>query len=555
MIEKLQTLYPEMLLFVATCVVLLIGLSRSVSTRRLAGPVCMLALVGAGLLAWFTGSAVSESTYTKHLVATLVPMNGLPTPYLATYGKIIAAGVGLLLVLLLQGVADRDYEDQVAKGRMAFDPARTIRAEFWAFFLFSITGLMLCAGADNLIWLFLALELTSLPTYVMVAVSTPRERSMESGVKYFFLGAMGAAVFLFGFAFIYGGTGTTSLQGVAQALGAQSASGGVNGVALTGLILTVLGLCFKIAAVPMHAYVADVYQGAHASVSAMLAFVPKSAGFFALILVLSCAGWGADGTGMLPRPLSELIAVIAALTMTVGNVLALLQTSVKRLLAYSSIAHSGYMLVGLVAGPRGTGESITSSGIAAILFYLLVYGVTSVGTFAVPAALERRAPDGHLDEADSFDDLRGLRNSHPTLAWVLALSALGLMGFPPLVGFFAKLPLFTAGWASNHGTLVVILAINSAVGAVYYLRLVYLALIAGSDAPSTFTATPFRSRIVAGYLAAAALVVMAVVPMTDMAAKAGVYRKVDGKSAGAGAGTGASGAAPARPMAASAEVH
>jgi NADH-quinone oxidoreductase subunit N len=514
--DKLHALYPEMLLFLATCAVLVIGLSRSTGLRRLAGPICALALIGAGLLAYFTGPA-AESHITFQS--------------LATYGKIIAAAVGLLLVLLLQGVADRDYEDQVAKGRAPFDPARTIRAEFWAFFLFSITGLMLCAGSDNLIWLFLALELTSLPTYVMVTVSTPRERSMESGVKYFFLGALGAALFLFGFAFIYGGTGAARFDLITASLSSQVNAGGINPIALTGLILSVLGLCFKIAAVPMHGYVADVYQGAHASVSAMLAFVPKAAGFFALILILGCVGWGATGTGTLPSPLSEIIAVIAVLTMTVGNVLALLQTSVKRMLAYSSIAHSGYMLVGLVAGPSGEGESITRSGIAAVLFYLLVYGVTSVGTFAVPAALERRAADGHLDEPDTFDDLRGLRNSHPTMAWVLALSALGLMGFPPLVGFFAKLPLFMSAWSSGNTVLLLVLAVNSAIGAVYYLRLVYVSLIASADAPSAFSSTPFRSRAIAGYLAAAALVVLVAIPMTDPAASAGRFKALKPENA------------------------
>jgi len=514
--DKLHALYPEMLLFLATCAVLVIGLSRSNALRRMAGPICALAVLGAGLLAYLTGNPTTS---------------GGAYPALATYGKIIAAAVGFLLVLLLQGVADRDYEDQVAKGRAAFDPSRTIRAEFWAFFLFSITGLMLCAGSDNLIWLFLALELTSLPTYVMVAVSTSRERSMESGVKYFFLGALGAAVFLFGFAFIYGGTGATDFAHIAQSLRAQAASAeGINPIALTGLVLSVLGLCFKIAAVPMHGYVADVYQGAHASVSAMLAFVPKAAGFFALILLLGCAGWGnggsGPGTGALPSPLSEIIAVIAVLTMTFGNVLALLQTSVKRMLAYSSIAHSGYMLVGIVAGPGGTGESITRSGIAAVLFYLVIYGVTSVGAFAVPAALERRAADGHLDEPDSFDDLRGLRTTHPTLAWVLALSALGLMGFPPLVGFFAKLPLFTASWSSGNTVLLLVLAVNSAIGAVYYLRLVYLSLIASADTPSPFASSPFRARALAGCIAAAALVVLAFVPMTDPAASAAAYLPV-----------------------------
>lgn len=513
--NKFATLYPEMLLFLATCVVLVIGLSRSLPLRRLAGPICAVALIGAGVLAYFTST----------------PAERITVQNLSSYGKVIAAAVGVLLVFLLQGVADRDYEADVAQGRATFDPARTIRAEFWAFFLFSITGLMLCAGATNLIWLFLALELTSLPTYVMVAVSTPRERSMESGVKYFFLGALGAAIFLFGFAFIYGGTGTTDLAGITTAVRTQAAGGGIHPITTVGLVLSVLGLCFKIAAVPMHFYVADVYQGAHASVSAMLAFVPKAAGFFALILLLSCPGWGPDGGGSLPSPIAELLAVIAVLTMTVGNVLALLQTSVKRMLAYSSVAHSGYMLVGLIAGPKDTSMSIAYNGVAAVLFYLLIYGITSVGTFAVPAALERRAADGHYDEPDSFDDLRGLRNSHPTLAWVLALSALGLMGFPPLVGFFAKLPLFTASWASGNTALLIVLAVNSAIGAVYYLRLVYTALIASGEAPSAFVATPFKSRIIAGYAAALALIALAVSPTLNAAAKAGAYTPIKAEAA------------------------
>ncbi len=521
MIQRLPFMWPEILLFAVTCVVMVVGLSGKYSVRRLCGPLCLLALLGAGVLAVMSPDARDAM------------------PNLARYGKGITAVVGALLLLLLNGVADREVEASVASGRSAFDPLRTIRAEFYAFFLFSITGLMLCAGADNLIWLFLALELTSLPTYVMVAISSGegrgRERAMEAAVKYFFLGAMGAAIFLFGFAFIYGGTGSTDLNQIRETLHQQAATGGISGIALTGVLMAVLGLCFKIAAVPMHFYTADVYQGAASPVTAMLAFVPKAAGFFALMLLLAAVGWGASGSaGALPSPLVEVLTLIAILTMTVGNVLALLQNSLKRMLAYSSIAHTGYMLVGLVSGPNqhpGTSR-FADNGLSAVLFYLLIYGITSVGAFAVLASLERRGADGRYEEADDFADIKGLRMHHPTMAWVLALSALGLMGFPPLVGFFAKIPLFTSSWAAGQWGLLLVLALNSAIGAYYYLRIVYVALLDSPDAggrAAHFQISPFSSRLIAGVLSVAAVVMLVIWSPAPLAYMGGAYSTLPAK--------------------------
>jgi NADH-quinone oxidoreductase subunit N len=521
-IEKIQTLWPEITLFAATCVVLVVGLSSSLSIRKLCGPLSIVALLIAGVLAWNTPEAAGS------------------LPNMAKWGKLITAGVGILLIVLMQGVPDRKLEADVAAGRAKYNAIGTVRAEYYAFTLFSLMGLMLCAGADNLIMLFLALELTSLPTYVMVALSTNREKSMEASVKYFFLGALGAAIFLFGFTFIYGGTGTVDTQQIAKILHGQLASGGINPIAMAGLVMTVLGLCFKIAAVPMHAYTADVYQGAASPVAAMLAFVPKSAGFFALITILSCAGWGIDGAGTLPSPLAELLTVIAILTMTVGNVLALLQSSVKRILAYSSIAHSGYMLVGLIAGPgKPAGDgSMLNSGLGAVMLYLLVYGITNVGSFAVLGALEKPGADGQPEEADDLADIRGLRARHSLLAWVMAISALGLMGFPPLMGFLAKLPLFTSGIAAGQILLVIILGINSAIAAFYYLRLVIYPLLEAPDSTgraSAFTVAPFRGRVLAGVISSILLVALAVWPVTRWAKDAGMYRSPSKSAAGNGA--------------------
>ncbi|MEK6702285.1 MAG: NADH-quinone oxidoreductase subunit N [Planctomycetota bacterium] len=498
MIERLAYLWPEIALFASTCIVMVLGLSHSRSTRKMSAVVA-----GAGLIA----SLVLAIYTTPHATEVRNPGGQTLLPDLARYSKVMIAGVGLLLLLLAAGTVDRDDEDEIAAGRRTFDPLRSNRAEFYAFFLFSITGLMLCASAADLVWLFLALELTSLPTYIMVAISTNRNRSKEAAVKYFFLGAMGAAIFLFGFAFIYGGTGSTKLNVIAEVFGRS----GINGTAMTGLVLAVLGLGFKIAAVPMHFYTADVYQGAAAQVSGFLAFVPKTAGFIALMLLMSTVRWnhGDVGGSSLPEALRVTLWVMAALTMTVGNVLAIWQTSVKRVLAYSSIAHSGYMLVGIIAGPGG-GQA-ADNGLSAVLFYLLGYGLTNVGTFAVLAALERTGPDGRRHEIDSFADLRGLCKTRPMLGWVMVLCSMSLLGFPPLLGFFAKLPLFTAGISAGELPLVVILGVNSAIAAFYYLRFVQACLLESPDEQSTLVrASPFASRGFAALLSGAGVVVLVV---------------------------------------------
>lgn len=501
--DKLAAMYPEVVLFAAACAAMIIGPSANPRVRALCAPITLLALIIAGALAFQT-----------------TPLTDTAVPGLALYGKVLAAAIGFLLVLVLHGVADRDYEDALRTdpARNRFDSGRSNRGEFYAFFLFSITGLMLVAGADDLIWLFLALELTSLPTYILVAISTARNRSMEAGVKYFFLGALGAATFLFGFALLYGATGSTFLADIRLVLAQQTAAGGLNPIAIAGLILSVIGIGFKIAAVPMHFYTPDVYEGASASVSAMLAFVPKAAGFFALILILAAVGWN---DGRLPSPIHEVLVAMAVLTMTVGNVLALLQSSVKRILAYSSIAHSGYMLVGLIAGPAAISSSpsvFSSNGLAAVLLYLAIYGVMNLGAFAVLASLERTGPDGRPEEIDRIDDLRGLCRTRPVLGYTLVLSALAMLGFPPTAGFLAKLPLFTSAFSAGHAALLIVLAINSAIAAAYYLRLAYVAWLdspeptPGSPLPATESpvrVAPFAGRLLAGIASSVGIIILA----------------------------------------------
>lgn len=522
MIATISHLWPEIALFATTCLVMVMGQSKQRSTRDLCPWASAVGLCVAGYLAW-----------------SLQPIGATALPFMPVYIKVLVCAIGLVLIMMMAGTVDREIESAVDSGR-PFEAIRSSRGEFYSFVLFSLTGLMLCASSQDLILLFLALELVSLPTYVMVSISTARNRSMEAGVKYFFLGALGAAIFLYGFAMIYGGTGSTSFLEIQRVLRDQAASGGINMIAMLGIVLAVLGICFKIAAVPMHFYTPDVYQGASANVAGFLAFVPKAAGFVAILLLVSLVGWQHKHDMVstkvgLPLSLYVMLWVIAALTMTLGNVLALMQHSVKRILAYSSIAHSGYMLVGVIAGPGPDGAGFTRNGIAAVLFYLASYGVMTLGAFAVLSCLERRTKDGQLEEADDIDDLRGLASTRPVLGWTMVLCSMGLLGLPPLLGFLGKLPLFTSGIGAGEIALVLVLGINSAIAAYYYLRLAYVCFI---DKPETIpgqaplTLNPFQSRELAGVVSAAGVVVLAIFGgfLADRAMNGAQYRGIKSPS-------------------------
>lgn len=487
--EILPLLIPEIVVFLTTCIVMVVGLSPVMSVRK-----------SCGLLS-------ASGLFIAAILAINGPQGDGMLPGMTPYAKAMIAMVGVLLVLLAAGTVDREEDARVTRGG-AFDALRTNRAEFYAFILFSLTGAMLCASSTDLIWLFLALELTSLPTYVLVTMSTRGTRSQEAGVKYFFLGALGAAIFLYGFALIYGGTGSTKFVEISSIIAGSNGEGGMNPITLAGMILAIIGVSFKIAAVPMHFYTADVYQGAASPVTAFLAFVPKTAGFLSLILLLALVGWdhgagsGAVAVGhSLPSELRLLLWVMAAMTMTIGNVLAVVQSSPKRVLAYSSIAHSGYMIVGLIAGPGDYGAGFAHNGIAAVLFYLAAYGLMNVGAFAALAGLERRGRDGRPVEIDSFDDLRGLCATRPMLGWTLVVCSLSLLGLPPLLGFFSKMPLFTSGIAAGEIVLVVVLGINSAIAAFYYLRFAGVALLEDASEGPQPGAAPFPARAISGLVA------------------------------------------------------
>ncbi len=306
------------------------------------------------------------------------------------------------------------------------------------------------AAATDLIVVFLALETMSLALYVLAGFFRGRLESGEASMKYFLLGAFASGFFLYGIALIFGATGSTNLDAIAAAV---AAGRGSDPLLVTGAGLLLVGFGFKISSVPFHLWTSDVYEGAPTAVTAFIATGSKSAAFAALIRVLTASSRAAN------LDWAAIFWVLAVLSMTVGNIIAIAQQNLKRMLAYSSIAQVGYMLVGVVAGG--------ALGNGSVLFYLLVYTFTTAGAFGVILLVER---DGR--EAVRLEDYAGLAARHPLLALALTLFLLSLIGIPPTAGFVGKFSLFAAAVRSGYIWLAVIGVLNSAVAAYYYLRLI-----------------------------------------------------------------------------------
>jgi NADH-quinone oxidoreductase subunit N len=493
MIDKLWFLIPEMIVFAGVVAVSIMGLSPVKRLRDAVPLTTAMFLLAAAI--------VNPLLYTEERIA--LAEGGLLMPMLGLYAKTLVPAVGVLLTMLAVGLIDRRYEGLIEAGRVKFDPLRVNRGEFFVFFLLSLMGVMLIAQANDLIWLFLALELASLPTYVMVAVSRPSPRAQEAAVKYFFLGAMATAVFLYGFALLYGASGTVVLTEMRAVFAAQAATEqGINFVGIVGMIVAVLGVSFKIAAAPMHFYVADVYEGAASAVTAFLAFVPKAAGMLALILLLSTVGWSGHGEALgLPIPIAIALVTICALTMLLGNVGALLQRSVKRMLAYSSIAHAGYVLIGVVAM---FSEAVRVEAVSAVLYYLAAYTVSNVLAFGSLIAL-----GSHGREAVDYQDLAGAGRRHPLLALPFILGVLSLMGFPPTAGFLGKWYVFSAALGAGDQLvwLVVLGVLTSVIAAFYYLRVIVFLFMKGPEEGQAI-AVPMRSAYVVVALVVSGVLVL-----------------------------------------------
>jgi len=404
----LLLLAPELILVIGACAVLFSGAARKQSWRSVTGLLAVMVVLIALAAAWFAGAPANP-----------IAVGGLLFTSLSWYIRLIALGVGLFVVLVHWHL-----------------PAEQERGETFSMILFSLLGILLTGLADDLIVLFLAVELVSVPTYVLVSIGRGDIRAQEAGVKYFFLGALSAGAMAYGFSFLYGAYGTTVLSQMhmQENLGAYLP---------LGLILAFAGVAFKVAAVPFHVYVADVYQGAASPVTGLLGYFPKLAGFVALIKLLmilpeggvSAAGWD------LPRLAFVFLWIVAAATMTFGNVLGLMQRNVKRMLAYSSIAHSGYMLLALLVGPVDEGGPLRD-GLSAMLFYIVVYGFMNLGVFAVLSLLQVRGRS-----VEELSDLTGVGRRQPLLGLGLAICVFSLIGLPPTAGFMGKVYIFSAAFS------------------------------------------------------------------------------------------------------------
>jgi NADH-quinone oxidoreductase subunit N len=419
---EVQTVLPE--IWVAATGLLVLAADLFLTGSRQRALLVWISLVGLAGAAWAlvgaqAGATAFGGTYTRDAAATVI--------------QLVTVGTAALGVLLA-----RDY--LVRHGLEA--------GEYYALLLFAALGAMLMAGASDLLLLFMALETLSLPLYVLAGYARASRRSQEAGMKYFLLGSFASALFLYGVALVYGHSATTKFSGIAQ--------GGAGPLLHLGVGLIVIGLGFKAAAVPFHAWAPDVYEGAPMPATAFMSVAAKLGAIAALLRFLYLAAPALIASW---RPM---IAVLAAVTILVGNLAALRQTSVKRMLAYSSVAHAGYLLIGVAAG--------SPAGRWGTAYYLAIYGLMNIGAFGVLLFLAR---DG--GEADRITDLGGLADRAPALAAAFALFLASLAGLPPTPGFLAKFYLFTASVQAGDLWLALVGALGTVISIAYYMRAAYAA--------------------------------------------------------------------------------
>ncbi|MGH2969277.1 MAG: NADH-quinone oxidoreductase subunit N, partial [Solirubrobacteraceae bacterium] len=417
-------LAPLVALVTGACVVLLVGLARAPFVRlRVVPALAALTLaVTVGLCVWEWGE--NES-----IIENALAMDDLTRALTAIFS---VAGIATVL--------------------LSWRSAATAEAgegEYYALLLSSILGMVILVAAENFVVLFLGFELLSIPLYVLCATHMRREHSLESGLKYLIIGSVGSATLLYGLALIYGATGSTDFAGVA----AVAADVSDDALFLAGLALVVAGLAFKASVAPFHQWTPDVYEGAPTPITAFMAVATKAAAFGVLLRLFDVALISASSSW------APALATLAVVTIVIGNVGAIGQSSLKRMLAYSSIAQAGYMLAGVVVSTR--------LGIQATVFYLAAYVVMNLAAFAVITARERETGVG-----DDISSLYGLGADRPWLAWPMTIAMLSLAGFPATAGFFGKLFLIEAAVDNEYAWLGVAIVLGSAISLVYYLRVV-----------------------------------------------------------------------------------
>ncbi len=460
-VQTLRILTPELILLAVATAMMTAG--AFVRLPRRAWSILSAATLGLGIVALFL---VRGETYDPY--AGLVVNDAL-----AFYSRLIFLLTGLIVL----GMA----HDQV-------DDARA--PEFFGALLMINAGAMLVCSANELVFLFVGLELVSIPTYLLLYLARRNASTQEAATKYFFLSIFSSALLLFGMAYLYGTTGVSNLKALAY-LSKTMANVPQLQLGLVALVFLMAGLGFRIAAVPFHFYAPDVYQGSPAILAALLAWVPKGLGFVAILRTV-VAVIGAQGAeSALNQKAVLLAAILAAVTMTLGNTVALAQNNLKRLLAYSSIAHAGYLMIGVAVAFRNGSSGGVTLGAESLLYYLVAYAAMTLGAFAVIIAI-----NSGDRPVETVDDMAGLAATHRPLALAMAVCLFSLAGIPPLAGFVGKFELFTSAWSASRGDdaslfqcLALIGAINSAIGAYYYLRIVVVMFLRPA------TGKPFSVRL------------------------------------------------------------
>jgi NADH-quinone oxidoreductase subunit N len=423
-------------------------------------------------------------------------------PFTAFFQILFLAALVVVLLLSLTSVAEMSMPS----------------GEFHFLLLSSVTGMLVLAASRDLLSLLVALEVVSLPAFVLVGLRRHDPRGSEAALKFFLFSVVSTGLTVYGMSLVYGVTGTLQVDGIAAALGPVHSAGGAKAsLAATAVVLVVVGFAFKVSAVPFHFWAPDTYQGAPVPVAAFLSTASKAAGFAGLLVLLLDAF----------RPYADVwgpvVAVLAAVTMTVGNVVALRQWHLVRLLAWSTVAQAGYMLVplGIAATDGGRESDALQTGVEATLAYLAIYVAMNLGAFACAAAVLRRAPRG------AIEDVRGLYRSSPLLAVLFALFLTALAGLPPgVAGLFAKVVVLRAAVDGHVTWLAVIAAVNAVIGLAYYLRVTALLFTSPADGeePRTLPVPARRSLTVAGAVGLTAVVTVALSvdpqPLLDAASTA-----------------------------------
>jgi len=443
-------LSPLVALLGAATLVLLIGLLRPRAVREVLVPLLALAgfLAAIGLGIWQYGEQ-------KDLVAGALRLDDLTI----VLSFVFSAGGAAAVLLSWRAVAPRE----------------AAHGEYFALMLTSAAGMWVLVAAQNLVTLFLGLELLSIPLYVLCATEMRRPTSLESGLKYLVIGSVGSATLLYGLAFLYGATGSTDFSGIARAAGDVS----TDPLLLTGIALSMVGLAFKASVAPFHQWTPDVYEGAPTPVTAFMAVATKAAAFGAFLRLFDVALLDASADW------APALAVLATITIVVGNVGALGQSSLKRLMAWSSVAQAGYMLAGVVVA--------TQLGVQATVFYLGVYLMMNLAAFAVIVIRERETGLG-----DDIASVQGLGAQRPLLAMAMTLAMLGLAGIPATAGFIGKFYLIDAAVDGNYAWLGVVIVIGSMISLAYYLRVVAAMWMAEAPVAGTALQTSGRPALAGG---------------------------------------------------------